>query len=70
MPLALAQGSNKAERLAALDPACKGRVEGASFPSTTLPDRPCQNGKRASSPTYHQSVRCNQHLGAIQEVYA
>lgn len=30
MPLALAQGSNKAERLPALDTACKGRVEGAS----------------------------------------
>ena len=28
MPLALAQGSIKAERLLALDTACKGRVEG------------------------------------------
>lgn len=85
MPLALAQGSNKA------DTACKGRVEGAStsrisrsvvlnytqppsvshatsfrasqihlvfkllpyqrlLPPTTLPDRPCQNSRRASSP--------------------
>jgi hypothetical protein len=30
MPLALAQGSNKAERLPALDPARKGSVKGAS----------------------------------------
>jgi hypothetical protein len=30
MPFALAQGSNKAERLPALDTAYKGSVEGAS----------------------------------------